>query len=214
MKGAERGRGTTSPWRGWAEFDCIEPDLICYSKAIGNGYPIAAAVGTDALRSAAEAVFTSGTYWYSAVPMAASLAVLGVLEETDALDRLSRLGTRWAEGLERLGTESGFRVFVTGPPGLSYLTFDNDPNLYLMQVFAAEMIAKGVFIHPYHSRARSMSPGSRAGNRSASDTTLNSRPIHPWRGYQDGRSPSTGVNVPFEHEVLPVPSRNRAFTEL
>ena len=128
----------------------IEPDLICYSKAIGNGYPIAAAVGTADLRSAAEAVFTSGTYWYSAVPMAASLAVLGVLEETDALDRLSRLGTRWAEGLERLGTENGFRVSVTGPPGLSYLTFDDDPNRYLMQVCAAEMIVNGVFIHPYH----------------------------------------------------------------
>jgi glutamate-1-semialdehyde 2,1-aminomutase len=128
----------------------IEPDLVCYSKAIGNGYPIAAAVGTEALRSAAEAVFTTGTYWYSAVPMAASLAVFEVLEETDALDRLSRLGTRWAEGLERLGTESGFRVSVTGPPGLSYLTFDDDPNLYLMQVLAAEMITHGVFLPPYH----------------------------------------------------------------
>jgi len=135
---------------GSQEIFGIEPDLVCYSKAIGNGYPIAAAVGTDDLRSAAEAIFTAGTYWYSSVPMAASLTVLRILEETDAIEHIKRLGSRWAGELERLGVERGFRISVTGPPGLTYLTFDDDPDLYLMQVFAGEMIARGVFLHPYH----------------------------------------------------------------
>lgn len=128
----------------------IDPDLVCYSKAIGNGYPIAAAVGTADMRSAATAIFTTGTYWYSAVPMAASLATLRELEDADVPNRLAGLGERWADGLERLGAEAGFRVSLTGPPGLSYMTFDDDPDFYLMQVFAAEMIANGVYVHPYH----------------------------------------------------------------
>lgn len=128
----------------------IEPDLVCYSKAIGNGYPIAAAVGTADLKAAAEAVFTAGTYWYSSVPMAASLTVLRILEDTDAIERINRMGRRWADELGRLGEASGFPVSVTGPPGLTYLSFDDDPDLYLMQHFAGEMIARGVFLHPYH----------------------------------------------------------------
>jgi glutamate-1-semialdehyde 2,1-aminomutase len=129
----------------------IEPDLICYSKAMGNGHPIAAAVGREALRDAAEAVFLSGTFWFSSVPMVAALATLDVLEKTDAIPQMARLGTRLKKGLEERGAAYGFRVTVSGPPALPYLTFDDDPDLYHIQVFCREMIARGVFLHPHHN---------------------------------------------------------------
>jgi glutamate-1-semialdehyde 2,1-aminomutase len=31
------------------------------------------------------------------------------------------------------------------------MTFDDHPNLYHMQLFAREMIDRGVFIHPHHN---------------------------------------------------------------
>jgi glutamate-1-semialdehyde 2,1-aminomutase len=129
----------------------IEPDLICYSKAMGNGHPIAAAVGREALRDAAEAVFLSGTFWFSSVPMAAALATLRILEETDAIPRMARLGTRLKEGLEERATAHGYRATVSGPPALPYMTFDDDPDLYHMQVFCREAISRGVFLHPHHN---------------------------------------------------------------
>ncbi|MGD2059917.1 MAG: aminotransferase class III-fold pyridoxal phosphate-dependent enzyme [Acidimicrobiia bacterium] len=128
----------------------IDPDMVCYSKAIGNGHPIAAAVGKQDLRGAAEAIFTAGTYWYSAGPMAAALTVLRILEETDAIDHMARLGQRWQDEMTDLAEKAGCPVTFAGPPGLTYMTFEGDRDFYLMQRFSAEMMARGIFLHPYH----------------------------------------------------------------
>ena len=37
---------------GTNEYFGFKPDLVCLGKAIANGYPISALVGTDALRDA------------------------------------------------------------------------------------------------------------------------------------------------------------------
>jgi glutamate-1-semialdehyde 2,1-aminomutase len=129
----------------------IQPDLICYSKAMANGHPIAAALGREALREAAEAVFLSGTFWFSPVPMVAALATMRVLEETEAIAHMARLGSRLADGLKDRGLAHGFQVTISGPPALPYMTFDDDPDLYSMQAFCREMIARGVFLHPHHN---------------------------------------------------------------
>jgi len=72
----------------------VEPDLTCYCKALGNGYPISAALGRERLRDAATAVFFTGSYWTGPVEMAAALACLAELEATDAITRMRRAGTR------------------------------------------------------------------------------------------------------------------------
>jgi glutamate-1-semialdehyde 2,1-aminomutase len=129
----------------------IQPDLICYSKSMANGHPIAAAMGHSALREAAEAVFLSGTFWFSPVPMVAALTTLCILEETHAIRHMARLGTRLKEGLQSCAADHGYRVTVSGPPALPYMTFDDDPDLYHMQAFCREMIARGIFLHPHHN---------------------------------------------------------------
>ena len=58
----------------------FEPDISCYSKAMGNGYAISATVGRSALRQAAGKVYLSGSFWNGAVSMAAALATLKVIE--------------------------------------------------------------------------------------------------------------------------------------
>ncbi|MCW2638737.1 MAG: aminotransferase class-III, partial [Dactylosporangium sp.] len=51
----------------------VRPDLAAWSKAIANGYALAAVTGTDALRDAATTMFTTGSFWFSAVSMAAAV---------------------------------------------------------------------------------------------------------------------------------------------
>jgi glutamate-1-semialdehyde 2,1-aminomutase len=52
----------------------VQPDLSAWSKAIANGYALAAVTGSDRFRDAASRVFVTGSFWCSAVSMAASLA--------------------------------------------------------------------------------------------------------------------------------------------
>ena len=49
----------------------VRPDLSAWSKAIANGYPLAAVAGNDRFRSGAEQIFVTGSFWFAAVPMAA-----------------------------------------------------------------------------------------------------------------------------------------------
>ena len=57
---------------GSGELFGVRPDLTTYCKAIANGYPLAACLGRDSLKQAAQEVFFTGSYFTSAVPMAAS----------------------------------------------------------------------------------------------------------------------------------------------
>ena len=71
----------------------VRPDLSAYSKAIANGYPLAAVLGRDSLRDAAQQVFVTGSFWFAAVPMAAALATIEALETERGIERMARAGT-------------------------------------------------------------------------------------------------------------------------
>ena len=49
----------------------VRPDLAGYSKAIANGWPLAAVTGNARFRAAGEQVFVTGSFWYGGAPMAA-----------------------------------------------------------------------------------------------------------------------------------------------
>ncbi len=129
----------------------FEPDLICFSKAMGNGYPIAAALGRPSLRRAAERVFLTGSYWNSAVPMAAALETLAVLERDDGVAHIARTGRALADGLRAQAARHGLEIEISGPPACPFLTFRDGRNLYRNQHFAAECMRRGVFLHPHHN---------------------------------------------------------------
>ncbi len=54
----------------------VRPDLAAWSKAIANGHALAAMTGQDRFREAATQIFTTGSFWCGAVPMAAAVATL------------------------------------------------------------------------------------------------------------------------------------------
>src|SRR3546814_17749799 len=45
----------------------VRPDLAAWSKAIANGYPLAAVTGGDRWREAAQTIFVTGSFWCGAV---------------------------------------------------------------------------------------------------------------------------------------------------
>jgi glutamate-1-semialdehyde 2,1-aminomutase len=128
-----------------------EPDLWCMGKALANGYPISVLLGTADTKATASSFFITGTYWMSGGPMAAAMATLDEMERLGGVPRLESLGFLLKDGLERAGREAGFQARVSGPPAIPFLTFDEDPDLYLNQRFGAAMARRGVFFHPHHN---------------------------------------------------------------
>ena len=70
----------------------VEPDLSAWGKCLANGHPLSALLGSEVARSAASRIYTTGSFWFAAAPMAAALATLRRIRESDYLERTQRLG--------------------------------------------------------------------------------------------------------------------------
>lgn len=129
----------------------IKPDLVAQSKALANGYPVAALIGVDALREAASTIFMSGTFWGFAPALAAAEATLDILAEPGIYDRLHACGRRLTDGLGELANATGHELVVSGPASMPLVRFTHDPDFGLACAFAAGLAAKGSLIHPTHN---------------------------------------------------------------
>ena len=129
----------------------FEPDLIVFCKALGNGHPISAALGRPELKRAASNVFLTGSYWNSAVPMAAARKTLEILQRDSLIPRINAMGERLMNGLREKARQHGLQVRCTGPGAIPLMTFANETNLRRQQKFCAEAVRRGVFFHPHHN---------------------------------------------------------------
>lgn len=129
----------------------VRPDLSAFSKAIANGYPLAAVTGTDALRGAADEVYVTGSFWYSGTAMAAAVATITELRTTDALVRIEEAGCRLRAGLAAQAKAHGFPVTQSGPVQMPLLTFDDDDDFSLSDAWSVHAVKRGVYLHPYHN---------------------------------------------------------------
>jgi glutamate-1-semialdehyde 2,1-aminomutase len=129
----------------------VAPDLSAWSKAIANGYALAAVLGNDAFRTAATEVFTTGSFWFSAVSMAAGLATLAALAEQDAVATMAACGQALRDGLAEQAARYELAIRQTGPAQMPFLTFAGDAEFALANTFAGEAARRGAFLHPRHN---------------------------------------------------------------
>lgn len=134
----------------WEQYG-VRPDLSSWSKAIGNGYPIAAVLGAEALREAAGSFFVTGTFWFSAVPMVAALETLALLEEEDGVAQMFARGNQLVMGLRQQAGSYALPVTISGPATMPYLSFVGERDHELTLAWAGECAARGVFVHPKHN---------------------------------------------------------------
>ena len=129
----------------------VDPDLSAWSKAIANGHPLAAVLGSDRFREGAATIFVTGSFWFAAAPMAAAVATITALREEDAIAAMERVGQELRDGITAQASAWDLAVNYTGPVQMPYLTFAGDTGHELASVFAAEAIRRGVYLHPRHN---------------------------------------------------------------
>jgi glutamate-1-semialdehyde 2,1-aminomutase len=129
----------------------VDPDLSAWSKAIANGHPLAAVLGSERFRAGATNVFVTGSFWFAAAPMAAAVATIRALGGEGAIEAMERAGTALRDGITSQAAAWGLEVNYTGPVQMPYLTFAGDTGHQLASVFAAEAVRRGAYIHPRHN---------------------------------------------------------------
>lgn len=129
----------------------VRPDLSCWGKSFANGHPISALLGSDRCRAGASAIYATGSFWFSAVPMAAAIETLRILRESDYIERTIRLGERWRVGLAATSERHGFALRQTGPVQMPQILFADDPDFRVGFAWADAMLERGVYVHPWHN---------------------------------------------------------------
>lgn len=130
----------------------FEADLICFCKALANGYNVSALCGKNSFRGTASSVSYTGSYWMSAAPFAAAIATLNKMEKVNLPAKLKKDGERLLDGFKAAATKYGFNLIVSGEPALFYLRIDDpDQNFLLHQEWVAECVKRGLFLASHHN---------------------------------------------------------------
>ena len=80
----------------------VIPDLSCFSKAMGNGFPISALVGKKEIMSQSNKIFYSLTFGSDPVAMAASISTINFLKKNKVLPKINNMGNYFIKNIKKL----------------------------------------------------------------------------------------------------------------
>jgi glutamate-1-semialdehyde aminotransferase/spore coat polysaccharide biosynthesis protein SpsF (cytidylyltransferase family) len=143
----------------------VTPDLACFGKAMGNGFPISCIVGRADVMRIFDEIFYSFTFAGEVSSMAAAMKVLDILEKTDALARIEASGRTLQDGLNAMAKEAGLasRVRAVGRPQWSLLKFTDESGAespMLKNLFQQEAVKRGVLLLATHNVTAAHDPQS------------------------------------------------------
>jgi glutamate-1-semialdehyde 2,1-aminomutase/spore coat polysaccharide biosynthesis protein SpsF len=141
----------------------VTPDLACFGKAMGNGFPIACVVGRAEVMKVFEDIFFSFTFAGEVASMAAAMKVLDLLETTDALARMDANGRILQEGLNTLAKDAGLeqRIKCVGYPSWSLIRFLDEQgkeSFLARSLFTQECVKRGVLLLTTHNMTAAHDP--------------------------------------------------------
>ncbi len=120
----------------------VNPDMAIFAKALGNGHPIAAVIGTKEAMDSAEESFISSTYWTEAVGPTAALATIEKMEKTHASDYINSVGIQIQNQWTALARKNRLDIECEGLPCLAHFAFKQHP-LELKTLYTVLMLDEG-----------------------------------------------------------------------
>ena len=109
----------------------IEPDMVVFGKALGNGYAITAVIGRREIMEAAQSTFSSSTFWTERIGPAAALKTLEVMEKEKSWEKITQTGRDIMAGWKVLAGKYGLSITISGLPALAGFAFDSPREIWL-----------------------------------------------------------------------------------
>ena len=141
---------------GAQEYFNVIPDLACFGKAMGNGFPISAVVGKRSIMKLFEEVFYSFTFGGEIVSIAAALATIKELKDKKVIPYLWEQGRKLKDGYNVLAKEYGLEKYTRciGLPPRTIIIFKNEKgeeDLLLKSLFQQECIKRRILFTGAHN---------------------------------------------------------------
>jgi len=121
----------------------VRPDMAVFSKALGNGYPIAAVIGIEQVMQSAQRTFISSTNWTERVGPVAAIATIKKHKDLNVAEHLIALGEMIQEGWHDLAQKHGLFIHVGGMKPMSHFSFEGDQALAMKAYYIQLMLEQG-----------------------------------------------------------------------
>lgn len=122
----------------------VNPDIAVFAKSLGNGYPMAAIIGTRSAMEGAHRSFISSSYWTESIGPAAALATIRKMQRVDVPAHVARVGELVRGSWSRLGAKHKLPIVVeAGYPCLARFRFDHELANELRTLFTQLMLERG-----------------------------------------------------------------------
>ena len=118
----------------------INPDICILGKALGNGYPINAVIGTKQVMRSAENSFISSTFWSDRIGPAAALKTLEIMKKERSWLKLKNLGNFFKKNFRSILDKHSISGEIIGTGSLLKFTIEKLDDNSLKKVFATEML--------------------------------------------------------------------------
>lgn len=131
---------------GGAHLDLYEeePDIAVFSKALGNGYPIAAVIGKKEVMCAAQKTFISSTNWTERIGFVAALATIHKYIDVEAHTHINRIGEKIQDGWKSLAQKYDLPIKVSGLNPMGHFQFVSNYALEMKAYFIQLMLEQQI----------------------------------------------------------------------
>lgn len=132
---------------GAQEMTGVLPDLACYGKALANGMPLSAFVGSRALMRSADSVGVDMTCRGETLSLAAARAALAIYAGEPIAQRVAEVGRRVAAGIEEAAAKERIPLRLVGHPARMELAFEDRGHLTrraALGLFVQQCLERGV----------------------------------------------------------------------
>jgi len=121
----------------------VNPDIAVFAKAMANGYPMAAIIGTGVVMEAAQSTFISSTNWTERTGAVAALATIRKCRRERVAEHLIRIGEQTMAGWKKAADATGLKVHAEGLPSLAHFAFAYPDEPVLTTLFTQDMLDRG-----------------------------------------------------------------------
>ncbi|MEK7095340.1 MAG: aminotransferase class III-fold pyridoxal phosphate-dependent enzyme [Patescibacteria group bacterium] len=122
----------------------LVPDLAVFSKAMANGYAMAAVIGKKEVMEAAQTTFISSTNWTERIGPTAALVTIKKLVKRDTAGQLAKVGKRVKQVWATASKKYGIPLTIAGSDTITSFSFSGTEAQALKTLFIQEMLDQGI----------------------------------------------------------------------
>ena len=122
----------------------IEPDIVTFGKAIGNGYPITCLLAKEKLRNKSEKAFISSTNWSDRIGFVAANKTIEIMKQIKSNKIIEKLHNNFCQRLKQIALKNKLKIKIIGLVGIPVINFINKDNELIKNFITQEMLKKNI----------------------------------------------------------------------